>query len=680
MSAPPVPPPRDEAPTLVDYGRVLWRRRAVVGVAAGLVLLLAVVATFVQTPRYRATTTLIVEPDTPEVASFTGATAGSLSQEFYETQYEILRSNRVLSRAFELGGLAKDPVYSGLSNPVAAFRKTIRIAPVPRSRLIRVSVDHPDRDTAIRLCDLVAKVYIDDNAEHRRSASRNAFEWLSSEIEQQKRKLEASEKALLEYRTQDDAISVERKAALVEERLASLSTEYNQVTRKNLELRSTLAELERIGRRADLADASPEILASPVVQSLKEEQSQLSAELAKVSKKYKEKHPTVVALENQLATVRARIAAEVKKVNRGLEVELRIGEAKEKGLRESLDGLKAESMAVAEQSIRYGVLRRENESNQKIFDVLLQRLGEAGVSGSISGQNVRVLDPAAASPGPFSPRKVLNGLVGLLAGLLVGVAAAVIAEQVDNTVSGEKDAAALLGLPVIGTVPTEKGLVDLVGGPPEALRRAYRALRSELALYRREHVLRSLVVTSSLRAEGKTVSTASLGLAWAGSGVRVLVVDTDLFRPSLARTLGVSADVGLSDWLYRGASFDDVVRETAAPGLSVIAAGLIPPHPGEHFGSERMRELVAAARERFDLVLFDAPPLTATLDVALLAAAADGVLFVVRAGATPHPLARKIVGQLRGARANVVGLLVTHAAGEMAGQDYYGDYGQPAKD
>jgi capsular exopolysaccharide synthesis family protein len=665
---------KDEAVTLLDYWAVVVRRRKILIGAAATIFLATILVTFTQAPLYRASATLIVEPDTPELAGFTGATQLALTRDFLETQYAIIRSNRVLQKAFDASGLGKDPAFAGSSDPVSAFRSRVNVTPVIGSRLVRVSVDHGNRATAIRTADTLAQTYIDYSLEQRRSASRQAFEWLSREIEQARGKVETSEKALLEYQGEADQGSVERRRASIEERIGQLGQEFNQVANRNVELESTLKEIARLRDRPELVESLPALLESPVMQRLKSELADLTTELAKIAGKFKPKHPDIVGLESQIASVRSRLVSEVEKLGRSRQVELRMGRAKEEAIKANLDALKKESIEVAEQSIRYGVLRRESESNQQILDVLLKKLGEAGIGGSLGGGNIRILDSATAAPRPHKPRKMLNLVLGLISGLVAGTGLAFLVEHVDNSFKSERDVAQMLREPLLGLVPRERTSAKLIEEPSDPFRRAYEGLRTELSFHARDHILRTLVVTSAVRSEGKSVSAAALGLSLAASGQKVLLVDADLFGPTLSKLLGVRPEGGLSDHFGKGAPIDSLIVRTRETNLDLLPAGLIPPKPSEHFGSEPMRRLLESLRERYSLVIIDSPPLAASLEVAFLAAMADGVLFVVKAGATPRPLVRKSLTQLRSAKANVLGIVLTSAEVPNSGSSYYYDY------
>ncbi len=678
MESPATAAPPEERLTLHDYWAVVKRRRLTLAVALVAIVVATLVVTFRQEPLYQATVSLIVEPDVPEIARFAPEVPVALHQEFYQTQYEILRSNTVLQKVYDACDLAADPAFSRSPAPLAVLRSRLFVDPVPNSRLVRLAVDHGDRDTAVEIADTVARIFIEHNQSDRRLAASNAFVWLSEQIEALKSKVEESEWALLDFKGREDVVSIERRQELLEESLARLNQRRDEAARETAELATVLREVERIRRNPELVDALPQLLANPLVQRLKEDVGQLTVELADVSQRFKPKHPTVIGLQSKIDTIRERLAAEVERIYRSVEIDHQIARAKLVTAERDLQELKQQSMVVAQQSIEYRVLEREAESNRKVYDVLLERLHEADISGSIAGHNIRVLDPATATPTPYKPRKKLNLLIGLLAGLIAGVGLCFLHEHLDNTLKTESDVNDHLGLPTLGLVPRQKGPIRIgaepatgMAGSPGDLGRAYAGLATGLRLHARDHLLRSLLVTSAVRAEGKTVTSAALGAAWARGGSKVLLVDADMFQAALGKLLGVAQRPGLSQVLAGGASFAEVVRPTGIDGLDIVPAGLIPPNPGELLGSERLRTLVETAREDYDLVLLDSPPMSAVLDVAFLSHVVDGVLLAVKASSTTHPQARRVVSRLEATRGNVLGVVLTSAEVAADSLDYY---------
>lgn len=646
--------------SLLDLVQILRRRWStfVFGLAA--VILGVSLWTFSQTSLYRATTTLIVEPETTSYGGLSGATALSVGLDFFETQQEILRSSSVLAQVVEKENLAQDSDFVGHASPVNKLRDRIQIEPVRYSRVIRVHVDHSSPEKAVAIGDALTAAFLERTIEDRRAASLNAFRWLSGQIDTLRKKVEDAEWALLDYKGQGetDIVSIERRRDLVEERLASLNTEYNEAVAESAELQTLLGEIQRVRQDPALVESLPRDLNNPVVQQLRQELGELSVELAKLSSKFRPKHPEIQGLQSQIDQVKARLREEAQKIYQSVEIEWRIAKATEETAREQLDAAKRESMEVAEQSIDYEVLRREAESNRQIFDVMLQRLREVDIGGDFAAQTARVLDPARASLGPVSPRKRLNLLLGLALGTLVGVSLCLLHDQIDNRFDSERDVEQYLGLKTLGLIPRQKAALrwETMG---EEVRLAYSSLGTTLRLYGRNHLLRSLVITSALRSEGKTVTSASLGVAFAQAGVSTLLIDADMFQAGLGRYFKVRQDQGLADYFLKNTPPEELIRPTVVKGLDLLPAGLIPPNPGALLGSSHLQALLEELQGRYQIVIVDSPPVSATLDVGFLGSSADAVLMAVRANETTHGQARRVLQQLQGAGCNVLGVVLT---------------------
>ncbi|MCP3961674.1 MAG: polysaccharide biosynthesis tyrosine autokinase [bacterium] len=664
------PPAAEERLTLRDYLAVLRRRRWTLVVTLLAVVVSAIVLTFRQEPLYRATLSLIMEPDNPEIGSFARETPVALYQEFYQTQYEVLRSNAVLAKAFDACGLESDPAFSGSAAPLDVLRSRLFVDPVPNSRLVRLSIDHGERDTAIEIADTLARVFIEHHQSDRRTAASNAFVWLSKQIDALKTKVEDSEWALLDYKGQEDVVSIQRRQELLEESLARLNERRDDDARETAELATVLREVARIRRNPEMVDSLPQLLDNPLAQKLKQDLGQLTVELAEVSLRFKPKHPEVISLESRIGTVKERLAAEVERIYRSVEIDHQIARAKLATIDRDLQTMKQQSVDVAEQAIEFRVLEREAESNRKVYDVLLERLHEADISGSISGHNIRVLDQATAPASPYKPRKKLNLLIALLTGLTLGIGLCFLHEHLDNTLKTDHDVVETTNLPALGLIPRQKGPIQL-DDDNEELSRAYASLATSLRLHARDHVLQSLLLTSAVRGEGKTVSTAALGTALARGGFRTLLIDTDMFQTALGKLLGVDRRVGLSQILLDDTPFEEAVQKTRFEGLDIIPAGLIPPDPGGLLGSPKLLELIEQARQSYDWILLDSPPVSAALDVAFLNRAVDGVLVMVKASSTTRPQVRKVLGSLEATGGNLLGVVLTSAEISADSLDYH---------
>jgi tyrosine-protein kinase Etk/Wzc len=256
-------------------------------------------------------------------------------------------------------------------------------------------------------------------------------------------------------------------------------------------------------------------------------------------------------------------------------------------------------------------------------------------------------------------------------GLFLGIGLCFLLEFLDNTIKTEEDIQIYLKEKVTGLVLWDKKFKAQDFTESDLLTRSYGAVKTVLNFYRNEHLLKTMVVTSTVRAEGKSMTTLMLGKSFAQSGVKVLLVDMDLYRPQLAKRMKIIGKKGLSDYLRSDMNENEIIYPTDNPNLWVIPAGLIPKNPAEMIESEKILTLIESQKDSFDIIIFDTPPVTASFEVSVLASRVDGVLYAVKANETPRSLIRNTLTKLKMAKINVLGVLLTGTQQEYRESYYY---------
>jgi capsular exopolysaccharide synthesis family protein len=355
---------------------------------------------------------------------------------------------------------------------------------------------------------------------------------------------------------------------------------------------------------------------------------------------------------------------------------------------------------LAEKLVQYNILQHDADSNKQLYDGLLQKLKEAGITAGLRSSNIRVVDPALVPTTPSRPRKAKNILLALLVGLVGGIGLAIFREYLDNTVKSPTDIENLTGLPSLAVVPFLPGLnghhgklsrmareatgqgvssprVELLAyvQPKSQISEAFRALRTSLLLSQAEHPPQVILVTSALPREGKTTAAVNLAVTLAQLGDRTLVMDADLRKPGIRRALNLTSgkDAGLSSYLAGVSSLDEVT--TSHPAISNLAAlttGPVPPSPADLLSSHRMRETIADLRRRFKFIVIDSPPIMAATDAVILSSLTDGVLLVVRSGATPKEAFTRARDLLGAVKSRLLGVVLN--AVDSSAPDYYYSY------
>jgi len=329
--------------------------------------------------------------------------------------------------------------------------------------------------------------------------------------------------------------------------------------------------------------------------------------------------------------------------------------------------------------IEYSVLERDVQSTKQIYESLLQRAKETGVSGELKASNIRVIDPAERPHVPVSPNKTLNLSIALVGGLMLGIGLGFFFEYFDSRIKSPEEISAHLGLVSLGMVPalSEKALNGREGlitqGVPANFAESIRAIRTNVLFSSAEEGSRSLAVTSSGPGEGKTLMASNLAIALAQTGQRVLIIDADMRRPRVHSVFGTPQEPGLSNVMVGNARASDSVRKSGIGGLWVLPSGRVPPNPAELLGSERFKEFVRGLGKHFDWVIVDTPPVLAVTDATVVGNVVSGVMFVVGAEATSRHNAREAVQQLSRTRARFVGAVLNRVQLERNAY-YYSQY------
>ena len=699
------PEDKDEI-DLLSYWRILVKRRWTVLGALGIVVVSVLVGTLLMTPIYRATTSLQIDRETLQVVEVEGMSAveGGRDSDFYQTQYELLRSRALAQRVASQLGLAEGEMLERLKPPspwqalkrlfvggqdeviteaeanqrdaaaTAYIMRGLTVEPVRNSRLVRVHFDSPDPEFSERAANAIADAFIASNLERRFDSSSYAKTYLEDRLEELKLKLEDSERQLVEFAQQEQIVSSgEGSANLSEQNLGSLNAALADVRRDRIRAEARWRQAQASKGTVLLG----EIGENSIIKSLQERLSTLQAEYQDKLRLYKPGYPLMVQLKGQIEEVERQIAGEVANIKSAIQAEYLAAQEQERLLNEQMTGLKTEVLDLQSRSIQYNIFKREVDTNRQLYDGLLQRYKEIGVAGGVSSNNIAVVDRAQRGY-KFKPSLSKNLAMGLVAGLILGVLLALVFEYLDDTLKSPEDVEKQLGLSVLGVIPLLKAPMTPVRAledPRSAFAEAYRSVRTALQFSTDSGVPRCLLVASATPSEGKSTTALTLAKNFAQLGKRVLIIDGDLRNPSLHRTLGKSNELGLSNYLAGASKATEVIQSTDTPGLMYMPTGPLPPNPAELLMGPKMLSLVSIASEKFDQVIIDGPPVMGLADAPILANLAHGTLLIVEAGETRIGVAKNALKRLHAARAHVIGALLTKFSAKHAGYGYaYGGY------
>jgi len=705
----------DDQVHLLDYVKVLHKRRVAALTAFLLVFVSTGVYTFTAKPIYEAKVQILIEKENANVVSFKEVfEQNQVADDYYQTQYKILQSRALARRTlealrlwdhpqfnpkgeapFSLGALVTAPLrwLSAWATPpptiepggpaagetaqqaraIDRLLSGLTVTPIRNSRLVDVKFSSASPTVSSQVANALARAYIDQNLEFKFLSSKEASDWLGERLAEQRQKVEASEQALQRYREQTESVAFEDRQNIVVQKLADLNAAVTRAKTERIQKEATYNQMKALQADRSGLDTFPAILSNQFIQQQKGELAELQRQQAQLSEKLGPRHPDMVKLGLAIATAEQRIQGEIAKVVQAVKNEYLSAQAQEQSLMNALDQQKREALALNRKGIDYSALQRDAMSNRQIFESLLQRTKETGISGELKTSNIRVIDAAETPRRPASPNVVANLLLAFFGGLTLAVGIAFFFEYLDNRIKTPDEIKAHLGLPFLGLVPAlfAKDLHDplISKGVPANFSEAFRAVRTNVLFSSADEGPKVIVVTSAGPGEGKTLVASNLAVAMAQAAQRVLLMDADMRRPRVHSLFGIAQEPGLSNVLVGNAKPSDAVRITSVPGLWAMPAGMIPPNPAELIGSKRFKEFLATLGQHFDIVIVDTPPVMAVTDSSIAAHVATGLIFVLGAEMTTRHTAQRAVEQLAHARPKFLGAILNRV--DLQHQGYY---------
>jgi succinoglycan biosynthesis transport protein ExoP len=675
--------------SLNDYFRILLKRRWVA--LAVLVGVFAIVAlhTFTATPMYRASVQLLLERQTPRLLDqqTTSSPYDFFGEEFYQTQYKLLESPALAKKVVQKLDLKNNKYYKQIfqglppnadegmkqraeQGLVSAIAGGVEVSPIRQSSLVNVRFTHSDPKFAALIVNTLARCYIEQSLELRFSASQETANWLEQKLVDARRKMEDSETKLNQYKREFGIVAPEDKESITAQKLEQLNKELVTAQTRRMEAETRYREVKA-------NKPIPQVLNNPLIQALKTQEAKILAEQSELGRKFGPMHPRMIQLTHELSATRAKIQAEKSQVEQSVENEYTMARNQETSLKAALEGQKADTQDLSDRGIKYRTLLRDVESNRALYENMLKSLKSMVATESIPPTNIRIVYPATVPDTPFSPKKARNLGLGLLLGGFFAVVLVMGLEQMDTTLKTPEDVEGWLEIPNLAMIPH----LEISGHPDEVpelvmhhgtnplASESYRVLRTSILFSSAGHSPRVLMVTSTLPMEGKTLTVANLAAAMANAEPRVLLVDSDLRRPSLHEFFAVPKEPGLSNFLV--GEIDELpIMATPVDNLFLIPSGLIPPNPSELLGSARMQEFLARAQEQFGRVILDSAPLMSVTDSTILSTLVDGVLLVVKAEAVPRKLAMEAKDHLLEVKAHLLGAVLNDVSFQRGGYHY----------
>ena len=686
------------------YGLMFWRWRKVVAAIVVAALALGVVVTLLMTPKYTATSQIEIQRDSATVVNVEGVEqdATDSDQEFYQTQYGLLRSRSLAERIarelklvtdyefFEMHGEHEElfSVGGGEPRPIvdrgqlerkaaSILLDNVRVAPQRQSRLVDIDYTSPSAELSQRIANAWAENFIEMTLERRYDASSYAREFLEGRLGELRESLDQSERALQTYAQDRRIITLPgagrdgSEQSTVAFDLVALNSELAAATAARVQAQ---ARLEALRGRAGEAQES---LENNTLNQLRATRAETEAEYQKLLSTFEPAYPPAVALRREIDNLDSSIAREERRVGGSIDASYRAALERENRLQARVSELEGQFLDQRRLGIQYRVLGREVDTNRQLYDALLQRYKEIGVAGGVGVNNISIIDLADLPQRPSSPRIVLNLLLALIGGLAIGMVAAYLLDQSDETLTDPSDAERLIGLPLLGSVPKdtqEEPNVALLDSK-SVLFDAYLSVQTSLQFSTASGVPRAVAVTSTRPGEGKSTTALALATLLARSQRKVVLIDGDMRSPSVHHLIGTDHSKGLSSYLSGHGSAHEFLTEKTEFGFHAMTAGPIPPNAAELLSGDRLSKLIAELHEEYDHVVIDAPPVMGFADVPLIAGRVDGVVYTVEAHGVRMGMVRNALERLASTNARLLGVVVTKFVSEKSAKGYGYSYG-----
>ncbi|WP_375390886.1 GumC family protein [uncultured Sphingomonas sp.] len=694
-------------PLLRQYLRIALRWRYVILGVTIACALLGLVATLLTIPKYSAVATIEISRESNKVTDLQGVEreASVSDQEFYQTQYGLLKSRSLSERVAQQLRLVDDPKFFTLfgvkgDNPAfklvngryplsgraerqrvagEVLREHLAVAPTRLSRLVDIEFTSPDPELSARVANAWGDNFIQTNLERKVQATSYGRNLLQQQLGQLKERLDQSQRQLVGYASAERIINLPSQSSdgkstsersIVADDLAALNAALSQATADRIQME---ARYQQAGR----AGASTEALRNQAINSLRQRRAELAADYQRLMTQFEPEYPGAREVKSQLDQLDRSIAREESRVSGSLLADYREAKDRERALLAKVDQLKVNYLDLRRRSIQYNIYQQEVDTNRVLYDGLLQRFKEIGVAGGVGINNISIVDTADVPQRPSSPRLFLNLALSILVGFGLGALLAFALEQIDEAIADPGEIERRLGLPLLGSVP------KLASGTPKDalldrksdLFDAYLAVQTNLAFTTEHGVPRTFMVTSTRPSEGKSTTALALATTLARAQRRVILVDGDMRSPSVHHLGGVDHDRGLSNFL---AGEEDIASLTFAMsdlGFTAMSAGPIPPNAAELLTGNRLAMLIDRLLEGYDHVVIDSPPVMGLADAPLIASRVEGVIYAVESHGIRSSMVKTALDRLASANARVFGGVLTKFEARKAHYGYGYDYG-----
>jgi polysaccharide biosynthesis transport protein len=730
MSRPPYMRPAEPADLRRLWFAILRRKWQVITIVL-LTVLPTVLYNFVATPYYTSSAMIQIDPESAKVLPYRSVDETYYDFDLYfKTQVEILKGDKLSDRVASSLGQSPVAPRNAASKAIfwerinkyfeAAKRRFLRsspatakpeygggidVRPISNTRLVELSYSSPDPAFSAKAVNAAAEEFIKLHFSEKEETTERAVEYLNAQLNILRVKVESAEESLIKYARENGILNLsDKEQDVIRQRLDKLNDQMTQVEARFI---ARSANYNAIKAASPIDLPSSLRASSSIIGNLEGRVADLEQKIANLTSQFDESWPDVIQARKELARVQQQLTKEREAIySRALQqasMEYESARQEFQMLSKALQDQKDATNRLNQASVQYNNLKRDVDTNQQLYQALLQRLKETGVTTGLQFGNVHVVQPAKPAEAPSSPRTAVNLTLALMLGLMLGLGLAFFNEYLDRSVKTVEDLEEFTGLPALASLPLDakiqQGLkpaqdrkalppvmsLDLKSRPgssyvtsqSQAFREACLHLRTSILLANPDRAPQVILMTSAIPLEGKTTVAAQLANVLARADAHTILLDLDMRRPELSRRFGVNGNhEGMSVFLSGNSPVVSDLIQTENPYLLLAPAGPKPPNPADLIGSERMKLALEQLRKQFRFIVIDTPPILTVADAMALAPLVDGVVLVVRSGQTPREIVSRAIAEMRRGGGRILGMVFNgvdfKSPDHYYSQKYYG--------
>lgn len=690
------------------------------------ILSLALVITFLValivlslTPIYKATSSLLIESEETNIVSIEQVYGLDASKkEYFETQYEILKSRYIAEKVVNKLALDSHPIFiekldesnssafDGIKTTlksiltflpqkereplsedeqaqlrkellITLFSENLTISPVPNTQVVKIAYTSESPKLAAEIANTVAEVYIESYLEAKFDMTSKATSWLNDSLAGLRNKLEISEKKLAEFYQREQLVDLDGVVGLASEELQGLSEQLLQAENRLKQSEIIFEQVQNFnGDPAELA-AMPAVQNHPSIQNVKEAELKAQSNVSELSKVYGPKHLKMISAQAELASVMQTLENQVASLISGITNEYRQAQSQVNRLRVAVASAKEEYRKLSTLESKRRVLQREVDTNQQLYDSFFTRLQETSEVEGFESANARVLDRATLPVEPFKPKKSLILIATLVMSTGFGIFIALVLDFLNSGIRSVDDVERRLGQRMMGLIPwqphkkkNDLPLREFFDTSNHVFSEAIRTLRTSIQLLDMSGDKKVIMVTSSVPKEGKT--TVSINLAFAmGQIGKTLLIDTDLRKPAIAKRFGMPGfQPGIANLVSGTHSLDECLCNDVASNIDVITAGSATPNPQELLMNDNFKKVIKQLREQYEHIIIDTAPIQAVSDAIIVSESADMLFHVVKADATNEKIVSSGLERFMRVGKRIDGVILNQVDVKKAGNGY----------